>query len=141
VPGVAHLETLTSKLDVIAQLTGKFLLETGCILAGNSVLAGAPTRRGTLAGQHLRADAQSDEIGTQAPLLGLSPRDPFLDAGDANTSQGKGYAWVADLMIEIRYRIVKASVRWKTTRHNHVTAPFRTICLKRCAAKPGLISR
>jgi hypothetical protein len=84
------LETLTSKLDVIAQLTGKFLLETGGVLAGDSVLAGAPARRWTRAGQHLRADAQSDEIRTQAPLLGLSPRDPFLDAGDANTGQGEG---------------------------------------------------
>jgi hypothetical protein len=91
-PGVAHLKTLTSKPDVIAQLTGKVLLEAGGVLAGNAMLAGAPARRGTLAWQHLRADAQSDEIGTQAPLFGLPPRDPFLDAGDANTSQGKGYA-------------------------------------------------
>ena len=91
-PGVAHLETLTSKPDVIAQMTRKFLLEPGGVLARNTMLAGAPARRGTLAWQHLRADAQSDEIGTQASLFGLSPRDPFLDAGDANTSQGKGYA-------------------------------------------------
>ena len=91
-PGIAHLETLTAKPDVIAQMTCKFLLETRGVLTGNAVLAGAPARRGTLAGQHLRADAQSDEIGTQAPLLGLSPCDPFLDAGDANTSQSKGYA-------------------------------------------------
>jgi hypothetical protein len=91
-PASLHLETLTAKLDVIAQLASKFLLETGGVLAGDSVLAGAPARRRTLARQHLRANAQSDEIGTQAPLLGLSARDPFLDAGDAKTSQSKGYA-------------------------------------------------
>ena len=141
VPGVAHLETLTAKPDVVTQLAGKFLLETGGVLAGNAVLAGAPARRGTLAGQHLRANAQRDEIGTQASLPGLASRDPFLDAGDANASQSKGCAETADLVIELCCRIVKASVRWKTTRPNHVTDPLRMICLKRCDTKLGLICR
>jgi hypothetical protein len=43
-------ETLASKLDIIAKLAGKFLLEQGRPLTGNTMLAGDPGRTGMLGG-------------------------------------------------------------------------------------------
>ena len=53
-----------------------------------------------LAGQHLRAEAQGDEIVAQRPLLGFAPRSPFLDAGDTMTRHGKGPVLVAGCTVK-----------------------------------------
>ena len=52
----------------------------------------------------MRADAQSHEIGAQAPLLGsaASPRDPLLDTGDPAASQGEGQTVIARRRINLR---------------------------------------
>jgi hypothetical protein len=56
--GIGPIEkALTSKLDIIGELTGKFPAEPGSIFTGNAVLPTAPSRRGMLTGQKLRAHA------------------------------------------------------------------------------------
>ena len=83
-------KTLAPKLNMIAKFTGEFLLETRGPLAGYAMFPSAPSRRGVLAGQHLRAHGQGDEIVAQSPLLGLAPRRPFLDASHPMARDGKG---------------------------------------------------
>lgn len=84
-------KTLPAEANIIGQLAGELLLEPIGILARNAVFAGAPARRWTLARQHLRANTQSDEIGAQAalPRSAPAPCNPFLDAGYAETAEGK----------------------------------------------------
>jgi hypothetical protein len=134
-------KTLTTKLDMIAKFAGKFLLETRGPLTGNAMFPCAPSRRGMFAGQHFRAEGQSDEIMAQSPLLCFAPRGPFLDTGHAVTSQGKDRGLLTDWTVELLCRIVNVSTRRRMTGHNHLRAPFRTTCRKRCAVRPRLVTR
>jgi hypothetical protein len=83
-------EPLAAKLEMIAERTGKLLLEPGGVLPGNAMLPTAPGGRGTFAGQKLRTHAQRDKIVTQGALLRVTPSGPFLDPGHTMRREGKG---------------------------------------------------
>ncbi len=83
-------KTLAAKLEVIAELAGKFLLKERGPLAGNIMLASDPSCGGTLA-QKMWADAQEDNIGAQSALPGTAPAscDPLADTGEPFTGQSQ----------------------------------------------------
>ena len=134
-------KTLTPKLDMIAKFSGKFLLETRGPLAGNTMFPRAPSRRRMLAGQHLRAHGQGDEIVAQSPLLGLSPRRPFLDASHPMARDGKWRELFIGRTVELLCRVIVVSTGRCMVWPNHAMVPFRTTCRKRCADRPRLVTR
>ncbi len=134
-------KTLTPKLDMIAKFTGEFLLETRGPLAGNAMFPRAPSRRGMLAGQHLRAHGQGDEIVAQSPLLGLTPRRPFLDASHPMARDGIWRELFIGRTVELLCRVIVVSTGRCMVRPNHAMVPFRTTCRKRCADRPRLVTR
>jgi hypothetical protein len=136
-------KALTAKLDISAQFTGEFLLETRGPLTGNTMLPRAPARGWTFARQQMWADAQGHEIRAQAPLLGSAapPRNPLLDTGDPAARQGEGQTVIARRRINLLRRIIKVSIRWHVPWHNHLAPPFRRICRSRCDDRPRLLTR
>jgi hypothetical protein len=128
-------KTLAPKLEVIPELTDKFLLEKRGPLAGNIMLASDPSCRGTLA-QKMRADAQQNNIRPQGALPGTAPasRDPLADTGEPFTgqSQNQGVSALCTIRAVNRVRrIVNIGTGRRMTRHNHRATPFRTACRKR----------
>src|SRR5450631_3373685 len=124
-------KTLTPKLDIIAKFTDKILLETRGPLAGNTMFPRAPGRRGMLAGQHLRAHGQGDEIVAQSPLLGLAPCRPFLDASHPMARDGIWRELFIGRTVELLCRVIAVSTGRCMVRPNHAMVPFRTTCRKR----------
>lgn len=125
-------ESLTAKLDIIAECTGKFPTEPRGIFAGNAMLPTDPSSRGVFAGQKFRAKAESDEIMAQGPLLGIPPRGPFLDAGDSVTCHGIGRVPPGNHRIKVLRWIVYVGTGRCISRHNHDGTPFRMIWRNRC---------
>jgi len=100
-------KTLAPKLEVIPELTDKFLLEERGPLARNVMLASDPSCGGTLA-QKMWADAQQDNIGAQSALPGSAPasRDPLADTGKPVTGQSQNQGMNA--LRPVRASIVSA---------------------------------
>jgi hypothetical protein len=126
---------LAPKLEMISQLTDKFLLEKRGPLAGNAMLAGDPGCGGLLA-QKMGADAQEDNIGTHSALAGPAPapRDPLAYPSKPVTRQNQHQGMIAFRTVGAVDRvcgIIKAGIRRQMAGHNHRATPFRTICRKR----------
>ena len=138
-------KTLAPKLEMISELSDKFLLEKRGPLTRNIMLPSNPSSGGTLA-QKMRADTQEDNIGAQSALHGTAPasRNPLADTGESLTGQSQSQGMIALRTVgavnRVR-RIVNIGTGRRMAWHNHLAPPCRTTCRARCAVRPRLLTR
>jgi hypothetical protein len=120
-------ETLAAKLNIRADVDGKFAPKFACPLAGHAMLLTDPRRAWVLRRQELRSNGEQHNIGSESAILCATPStsDPFAAArqGVAGQNSNKvGVTWLPCLRVDMVCRIVKTAIRWQIARLNHPIA-------------------